>query len=173
MSPSNGTVTRGCRLKPSSSLRWVRSRQSDTRTLQSGDRRFTRRPVLCASSATVNMSVGKIPPSGLSRPNRTWALLLFLSGNGFGVSTSPRPESSKRRVRKSSARADQSHKTKPKARGTRAAHNSNRADDGKCGWCYDELSICPHGQPPQKPCMALRCQRSCPVQAIPPTPKSR
>ena len=89
MSPSNGIVTRGCRLKPSSTLMSVRSWQSDTRTAQSGSGSLMRSPVFCASSATVNISFGKTPLSGVSRPNRTWTVPLLVSGDEFWAAELP------------------------------------------------------------------------------------
>src|SRR2546426_2869565 len=67
--PENGIDTRGCRLKPSSVLSTSMSRQSETRTAQSGLGRLIRTPVLWLGSGTVKRSVGNGISEGDDRSN--------------------------------------------------------------------------------------------------------
>ena len=68
--PSKGMDKRGCRLNPSSVLStWVSS-LSERCVLGSGSGKFTRRPVFCVSSATVNQSLGNGPLAGVLKSKR-------------------------------------------------------------------------------------------------------
>ena len=69
--PVNGMLSRGCRLKPSSWLMTPTSTQSDGRVLQSGSGMFTRSPVSCSESATVNQSLGNGSCSGTDGVDRS------------------------------------------------------------------------------------------------------
>ena len=74
MSPSNGTVMRGCVEKPSSVLMTSMSWQSLTRTAQSGFGRLTRLNVACELSRTLKRSVGNGAVAGSEKSNLTLTL---------------------------------------------------------------------------------------------------
>src|SRR5262245_12960916 len=70
-----GMDSRGCTLKPSRVFTTARSSQSEGRSVQEGNGRLMRRPVLLLGSATVNRSLGNGPSAGVSTLKRTsvWA----------------------------------------------------------------------------------------------------
>src|SRR5258706_8069578 len=71
MSPVNGTVMRGCVLKPSSVLITSMSAQSETCTTQFGFGKLTRRNVFWAQSTCVKVSLGNGVVAGLDGSIRT------------------------------------------------------------------------------------------------------
>src|SRR5262245_61390195 len=73
--------SRGCTLKPSRVLMTSRSSQSEGRAVQSGLGKLICRPVLWLESGTVNRSLGKGPPVGLSRLKRAWTPAARVSGD--------------------------------------------------------------------------------------------
>src|SRR5499427_11160150 len=70
MGPLKGIERRGCTLKPSRVLIAANVVQSDGRSAQSGNGSWTRSPVICCGSDTVNRLLGKGPALGVSRLKR-------------------------------------------------------------------------------------------------------